>query len=108
MAKVTLQGDTITDWTSFHQASRQAFGFPDFYGNNMDAWIDCLSYLRDEDGMTAFRLQPTEILQIEVLHAEQLRKNAPDILAEMTFCVAVVNERYEDYGEAPALELLLR
>jgi hypothetical protein len=107
MATVCLNGETITDWASFHTECQQAFGFPDFYGRNMDAWVDCLSYLRDDDAMSKFRLKPEETLQIEVLRADLLRKNAPEILDEMEFCIAAINERYEDYGENPALDLVL-
>jgi hypothetical protein len=107
MATVDLNGETITNWETFHTACRQAFGFPDFYGRNMDAWVDCLSYLRDEDGMTKFRLGPDETLQITISHADTLRKNAPDILEDVAFCVEAINERYADYGEKPALELKL-
>lgn len=108
MAKVELNGAAISDWDSFHAESRRAFGFPDFYANTMDAWVDCLSYLRDEDGMSSFRLAPDEKLTVIVSGAEQMRQQAADILEEMTFCVAGINERYEDYGEAPALVLQLR
>lgn len=108
MAAIRLNGEAITDWPSFHDASKAAFGFPDFYGHNMNAWIDCLSYLRDEEGMTRFRLQPDETLRIEISNADLLRQKAPEILDELAFCVAAINERYEDYGEKPALELLLR
>jgi RNAse (barnase) inhibitor barstar len=107
MAKVRLDGAAITDWTSFHQACRQAFGFPDFYANNMDAWVDCLSYLRDDDGMTKFKLNPDEILEIEIVHADTLRQKAPDLLEEVAYCVGGINERYADYGELPALKLVL-
>jgi RNAse (barnase) inhibitor barstar len=108
MAKAVLDAARIVDLDSFHEESRQAFGFPEFYGCNMDAWIDCLSYLRDDDAMSKFRLGPDETLQIELTHAEALRQTAPDILTELTLCVDAINERYEDYGEKPALELLLR
>lgn len=108
MPAVRLDGAQITDWSSFHAACQIAFGFPDYYGRNMDAFVDCLSYLRDEEGMTKFRLKPSEVLQIEVLHAEQMRKQAPDILEEVAFCIEGINERYADYGEKPALELVLR
>ena len=108
MAIVTLQGDTITDWASFHEQCKLAFGFPDFYSATMDAWVDCLSYLRDEDGMTRFRLKPDETLEIVVQNAAAMRAQAPDIVEEMTFCIAGINERYEDYGEKPALILVLR
>ncbi|HEY8102714.1 MAG TPA: barstar family protein [Burkholderiaceae bacterium] len=107
MATVQLNGETITDWTSFHQTCRQAFGFPDFYGHTIDAWVDCLSYLRDDDGMTKFKLKPDEVLEIEILHADKLRQTAPDILDEVTYCIGGINERYADYGELPALKLKL-
>ena len=108
MAIVRLNGAGITDWPSFHRECRSAFGFPEFYGCSMDAWVDCLSYLRDDDGMSKFRLKPDETLRIDVLDAELMRKHAPEILHEMEFCVGVINERYADYGENPALELVLR
>jgi RNAse (barnase) inhibitor barstar len=47
---VSIPVDLITDWPSFHDVFKQALGFPDFYGRNMNAWIDCLTYLND--GMT--------------------------------------------------------
>ncbi|PWF48787.1 barstar family protein [Massilia glaciei] len=108
MASAELNGAAIVDWDTFHAESRKAFGFPEFYGNTMDAWVDCLSYLRDEDGMTRFRLFANEVLQIVIKDAAVLRERAPDLLEEITFCVAGINERYEDYGEKPALKLVLQ
>ena len=108
MTTVRINGEAIKDWKSFHAECKEAFGFPDFYGNTMDAWVDCLSYLRDDEGMSAIQLKPDETLQIELVNAEAMRKNAPDILDEMRFCIDGINERYEDYGEKPALALVLR
>ena len=108
MASVELDGGAIVDWDSFHDASRAAFGFPDFYGRTMDAWVDCLSYLRDADGMSRFRLGPNAVLEIVVRNAAAMRAQAPDLLEEMTYCIAGINERYADYGEKPALALVLR
>lgn len=108
MATAALNGAVIHDFTSFHAECHKAFGFPDTYGGTMDAWVDCLSYLRDEDGMTRFRLKPNEVLEIVIEGAEAMRAQVPDILEEITFCVAGINERYEDYGEKPALKLTLR
>jgi hypothetical protein len=31
-----------------------------------------------------------------------MKAAVPDILEEITYCVAGLNERYEDYGEKPA------
>ena len=108
MATVTLDGAAMTDWNAFHAQSKVAFGFPDFYGHSMDAWIDCLSYLRDDDGMSAIRLKPDEVLQIDILRADVWRAAQPDMLDEILYCIAGVNERYEDYGEKPALKVNLR
>ena len=108
MATAILNGKEITDEASFHAQCVPAFGFPAFYGNSMDAWVDCLSYLRDEDGMSKFRLKPNEVLEIVVQDADALKAQAPDLLEEVTFCIAGINERYEDYGEKPALKLILK
>ena len=108
MASAELNGAAILDWDTFHTECQRAFGFPDTYGKTMDAWVDCLSYLRDEDGMSKFRLKPNEKLEIVVKDAAAMRVRVPDLLEEMTFCVAGINERYEDYGEKPALALVLR
>ncbi len=108
MASAELNGAAIVDAATFHAESQRAFGFPDFYAGTMDAWVDCLSYLRDEDGMSKFRLKPNEVLEIVVKDAAAMREKAPELLEEMTYCVAGINERYADYGEKPALALALR
>jgi RNAse (barnase) inhibitor barstar len=107
MASVQLDGSQITDWNTFHTACITAFGFPDFYGRTIDAWVDCLSYLRDDENMTKFRLKPDEVLQITIANAAVLKKAAPDLLEEVAFCIEGINERYDDYGEKPALALKL-
>jgi len=108
MATAILNGKDIIDEASFHAQCVPAFGFPAFYGNSMDAWVDCLSYLRDDENMTQFRLKPNEVLEIVVQDAEAMKAQVPDLLEEITFCIAGINERYEDYGEKPALKLVLK
>jgi barstar (barnase inhibitor) len=44
---VRIDADRIVDRASFHSVFGEAFGFPDFYGRNMDAWIDCMTHLDD-------------------------------------------------------------
>ncbi|WP_426336556.1 barstar family protein [Pseudoduganella sp. R-31] len=105
MAVATLNGAVIGDEAAFHAACQAALGFPSGYGATIDAWVDCLSYLRDEDNMTRFRLKPNEVLEIVITDA---RKMPGDLLEEISYCVGGINERYEDYGEKPALKLTLR
>jgi hypothetical protein len=107
MPTARLNGELITDWESFHTECEKVFGFPDFYGRNMNAWVDCLSYLRDDDGMSKFVLKENEVLTIEVQHSEKLRAAVPDIVEELQFCVAMINERCEDYEEPATLKLAL-
>ena len=108
MATVHVDGAAIRDWQSFHSECQVKFGFPDFYGRNMDAWIDCLSTLRDNDGMSAFTLAPDETLRIEIAHSSILQGQAPQILDALWDCVDAINERYTKNGEKPAAELVLR
>jgi RNAse (barnase) inhibitor barstar len=108
MANVQLDGVAIRDWLSFHRECQTKFGFPEFYGRNMDAWIDCLSTLRNDDGMSAFTLAPDETLQIEITNSSVLRNQAAQIFDALPDCVDAVNERYIENGEKPAVELVFR
>ena len=108
MATAELNGAAIDSVDAFHAASKAAFGFPDSYTNTIDAWVDCLSYLRDADGMSRFTLKPNEVLEIVIHDAAVFKAQLPDLLEEITYCVAGINERYDDYGEKPALKLTLK
>ena len=50
---VVLDAARITDGDAFAAVSAAAFGFPAFYGRNMNAWIDCLTDL--DGGMSRDR-----------------------------------------------------
>ena len=98
----------MCDWPSFHAESREKFGFPDFYGRNLDAWVDCLSGIRDNDGMSSIALASDEVLRIELVNSDSLRKKAPHILTALEECIDAVNERYGEDGERFPLQLVLR
>jgi RNAse (barnase) inhibitor barstar len=108
MLKIQLEGQRMLDWPSFHTESHVKFGFPDFYGRNMDAWVDCLSGVRDDDGMSSIVLAPNERLLIEVSHSDVMRAKAPHILEALQECVDTVNEQYAEDGEMPPLQLAFR
>ena len=107
MADVRIDGRKIRDWQTFHDACARAFGFPDVYGRNMNAWIDCLTYVREGDGMSRFELGSTDVLRIEVEGAEAFSKQAPEVFVAFLECTAVVNRRHRESGEIPALHLVL-
>ena len=106
MPRVRLDGATITNWDSFHDQCAKVFGFPSFYGHNMNAWIDCLSYVRDGDGMSAFAIGRTGALEIEVTDTETFGRQAPEILDALVECTAMVNQRQVAAGELPALHVI--
>lgn len=106
MAEATLDTAKINDWPSFHAQSAEVFGFPDFYGQNLDAWIDCLTYLPEGDGMSRFVLGPSERLFINLLHFESFSKSQPEICQALSETVAFVNQRYISAGDIPRLVLV--
>jgi len=106
MATVRLDTSGISDWDSFHTTCREVFGFPDFYGMNMNAWIDCLTYLDLGDGMSRFELAPGEILNIEVTHTQSFNSRAPEIFDALVECTAFVNQRHIEAGKPPLLHLV--
>ncbi len=88
-------------WESFHAQCQEVFGFPALCGANMDAWIDCLTYLYDGDGMSRFVLQPDEWLRIRLRNTDALRRCQPGILKALVERTEFTNQRYRDAGEPP-------
>ena len=104
MPYACLEMREISSWDDFHEASRKAFGFPDFYGRNNNAWIDCLSYLHDGDGMSAFVLGRDEVLEVLLEGYYEFSEKHPEIALGITQLFALVNIRY---GGFPRLRLSL-
>ena len=107
MASAILDGRKLTDMNAFHRECELAFGLPDFYGRNISALIDCLSGVRDDDGMSRFVLAPDEVLDIELNDASIVSHEAPAVLAALEDTVDEVNLRYGEQGKTPPLRLVL-
>ncbi len=106
MAVVRLNTEQITDWASFHQVCKEAFGFPDFYGANMNAWIDCLSSLTEDDGMTRFVISEDEMLHIEVTDTKIFIRRLPELFQTLIEGSAFVNSRYQEEQKKPKISLV--
>jgi RNAse (barnase) inhibitor barstar len=106
MAVVRLNTEQITDWASFHQVCKEAFGFPDFYGANMNAWIDCLSYLTEDGGMTKFILSDDEKLYIELTNTEDFNSRVPEIFDALVEYSSFVNNRYLEENQTAKIALI--
>ena len=92
---------TITDWTTFHDVFARAFGFPAYYGGNLDAWVDCMSNLDEE--VSGLELRPGDCVLLQLEHADVLKRAAPEILAAILELAAFVNFRRIEIGQSPIL-----
>jgi len=103
---IRIDGAAICEWKRFHEISAEVFGFPDFYGNNMNAWIDCMADLRIDSRMSKFLLQPRQMLQIELLNSKLLRMNTADVFDGLLAGAAAVNRRFLAAGESAAIYIV--
>jgi hypothetical protein len=105
---VTIPTDQITDWDSFHSVCKTAFGFPDFYGRNMNAWIDCMTYLDEPpSGMTNISVDVGDLVTLRIDDAPDFRRRCPEQYAALVECTAFVNYRRIEVGAKPILALML-
>ncbi len=95
----------IHDWGTFHDTFAQTLGYPDFYGHNMDAWIDCLTYADEDDGMRAITAGPGEVLTLQLEDCREFRTRCPEIYQVLIDCAALVNWRRIEQGARPVLAL---
>ena len=105
MPRVVLPTQEIRNEKTFHAVCQRVFGFPDFYGHNMDAWIDCLSCLDDPAAeMSSFTLAPGELLVVVVPESAKLKDEIFDALIDGA---VAVNSRFVEHGKQPLVALVL-
>ena len=103
---VQIDASNIKDWDSFHDLFAEVFGFPDFYGRNMDAWNDCMTYLAvPEEGMTSVHVAPGDVIVLCISGVSDLKKRSPEIYDALIECSAFVNWRRIEKGEPAVLAL---
>ena len=52
MKTITLDFTNCSHWMTFWQIIKEAYDFPDYFGNNLSALWDCLRYSWEEDVYT--------------------------------------------------------
>ena len=104
---INIQTDRINDWETFHGVFQEALGFPEFYGRNMNAWIDCMSGLDDQDsGMTKFTVNKDDIAIMKIENSSSFKERCPEQYNALIECSAFVNYSRIDIGENPILSLM--
>lgn len=108
VSKVQIQCNNIKDWNSFHDEFDRVFGFPDFYGRNMNAWIDCMTYLDDLDSeMTKIHCITGQVIALELLGSDKFKKRYSELFDAIVECSEFVNQRRIEVGESAILALSL-
>ncbi len=91
MQTFRIQGKRLKNWKTFHSEFKKEMNFPDYYGENMNAWIDCVDELTDKPTL------------LEIDNGKYLKENAPELLNAILECGAFVNSRKIEVGEKPNL-----
>jgi RNAse (barnase) inhibitor barstar len=100
MPLVRIDGTQLSDWDSFHSVFASGFGFPGFYGRNLNAWIDCMTSLdAPDEALTTMHGSPTDLVVLQIDNPNAVSKEIFDALIE---CAAFVNWRRLETGE-PAI-----
>ena len=108
-AIVSIDFAKIHDWNSFHDEFAAVFGFPDFYGRNMDAWIDCMTSLDEPNhGMTRIHAVKGNVLTIQLENVAPFREQHPDLYAAIIESAAFVNWRRIEVGQPAVLAISFR
>ena len=104
--KLEIDFSSIETLEQMHNLLKKEFGFPDFYGKNVNALIDCWSELRAVGGpgetMCDFTLQKDEPL---ILQTKNLSSKKEIIINHFLVAVEAVN-RWEISHKAPPSLLL--
>jgi Barstar (barnase inhibitor) len=103
---VSIDGAQIIDWPSFHDVFQREFGFPDFYGRNMNAWVDCMTSVDlPDDGMSTVHAPAGGVMVLSIENAKSFAARCPEQYAALVECTAFVNFRRIDLGQGPVLVL---
>ncbi|WP_306353430.1 barstar family protein [Flavobacterium sp. '19STA2R22 D10 B1'] len=105
MKKLKIDFRKINTEDQFHDTLSALFGFPDFYGRNGDALIDCLSSLRfPDEGMTTIHITEFEYLCLELYN---LTGSPKEIQKEFMAIIEFVNAREKSKDREPSILLHL-
>jgi len=105
---ISIPLNDVVDWGTFHDVCARVLGFPAYYGRNMDAWVDCLTYA-DAPGANmvgpAIVVREGDILTLELSDASAFAARCAEQYAALIECSAFVNWRRIRSGKRPILAL---
>ena len=86
--RVKFDSSQLTSEEDIMDAFNKAFDFPDYFGRNWDAWIDCMS-----DELTG------DAIEIMVTGTDKLIENHREVFLNLIGCVGATNRYYQENGK---------
>jgi RNAse (barnase) inhibitor barstar len=107
IVEIRLNATKFLTWNTFHSYFQRKFGFPDFYGRNINAWIDCMSDLdKPEYGMVKnISIRKGQCVVLRINNIDDLKSQAHDIYMAIIECSAFINRERIISGELPLIFL---
>jgi RNAse (barnase) inhibitor barstar len=103
---VKIDLNRIVDQESFHDVFKETMGFPEFYGRNMSAWVDCMTNVdAPSRGLSSVTVEKGDVLVLELENAKSFKAAHPDLFADLIDESAFVNWRRMRGGRQPVLVL---
>ncbi len=103
---VKIDASQIKSWDDFHSYFAKVLGFPDFYGRNMNAWIDCMTSIDlPDDGLSTVHAPLGGFVVLQLEHVDEFARNQREIYDALIECAAFVNWRRIELGEEAVLSL---
>jgi len=91
MKVVKINMEVVETWDNFHDIFYEKFNFPNYYGRNMDAWIDCMNDLTDD------------IVVLDLKKYSNYSDYKNEFILAVLESAAFVNYRRVESGEKPFL-----
>ena len=87
---LSINFEGVKEEKEFHTRLKDLFGFPDFYGANYYALVDCLGGLKiPEDEMSLFTIKKNEYVLLETNNINQL---PDDVMFEFISAIVNIND----------------
>jgi hypothetical protein len=103
---IRIDARRLSDSAALHATMSEAFGFPDWYGRNLDALVDCLAHLDDpKAGMSRVQVFPGQVALLALDHVDDPDQPRSEPLRKLLDVVAFVNWRRLEMGQPPVLAL---
>ncbi len=88
--RVEIDLGAARDAAALHAAFREALGFPEWYGANWDAWIDCVRSMADPAPLASRGLGPGEDLVIALALPRRPDEAQAGLVGTLASCAAGV------------------